>query len=166
MPFFFLSAILLLKQISWIFPPLGFQSWVRSKYLFYDDYFNIFLLEALKKNRGMKWSSTIHLENTFRAGAQGSQNMAKLSTVGRQDTSTKNPGSISRHQRAAPGSLANGLEGEYVWMVRGKHPAKGSCRQIAKTAPEQRPEICVLQWELCMRKDFCFRPTKNVGEVI
>lgn len=45
---FFFSTILLLKQISWIFPPLGFQSWVGSKYLLYDDYLNIFLLEMLK----------------------------------------------------------------------------------------------------------------------
>lgn len=66
-----LSSILLLEQTSWIFPPLGFQSWVGSKYLFYDDYFNIFLLEAFKKKKNVARNGAaqpiwrIHLEQVY-----------------------------------------------------------------------------------------------------
>lgn len=115
-----LSSILLLEQTSWIFPPLGFQSWVGSKYLFYDDYFNIFLLEAFKKKKkcGKKWSSTAHLENTFRAGVQlqAARIWQSYQHVGRQDIS-KSSDNISRCQRATPGSPTSNLQGDNIWMV-------------------------------------------------
>jgi len=118
----------------------------------------------------MKCSSIIHLDNTFRAGVQGNFRQPEY---GKAINTWVGRTSLLKLMAIPVGIRGQHLEvwqmdckERTLWMPQGKPAAKGSYRQMAGTAPKQGPEISILQWELCMRKDCCFRPTKSVGKVV
>lgn len=91
----------------------------------------------------MKWSSPIHLENTFRAGVQGNFRQPQY---GKAINTWVGRSSLPKLVAISVGIRGQHLEVwqvEGIWMGQGKHPAKGSCRQMARTAPEQGPETCI-----------------------
>lgn len=155
-------------QISWIFPPLGFQSWVGSKYPFYGDYFNIFFLEAFKINCGMKWSSPIHLENTFRAGVRGNFRQPEYGKaintwVGRTPLLKLLAISVGIRGQHLEAWQVDCKERTYEWVRESLQP-----RVAAGRWPEWHQnrglESTYFSESRTWGKDCCFRPTKSIGK--